>query len=49
MQFTDCAIDGAPLGDAGGVALDASNSSGYEDRTSPVSNGTDFTVSYLQE
>lgn len=49
VKFTDCTIDGAPLGDAGGVALDASNTSGYEDRTSAVSNGTDFTVSYLQE
>ncbi len=49
VQFTGCTIDGAPLANYGGVALDASNSSGYEDRTSPVSNGTDFTVTYLQE
>lgn len=49
VQFTGSTVNGSALGDYSPVALDASNYYGYEDHTSALSNGTDFSISYLQE
>jgi hypothetical protein len=49
VNFTGSTVDGGTLGSTGPVALDASNSGGFEDHTSALSNGTDFSISYLRE
>ena len=48
VHFTNAKINGATFTGSGGIALDASNSYGFEDHTSSVSNGA-FSVTYLQE
>jgi hypothetical protein len=42
-------VDGGTLGATGPVALDASNSAGFEDHTGALSGGTNFSISYLRE
>ncbi|TWE11594.1 G1 family glutamic endopeptidase [Rudaeicoccus suwonensis] len=49
VDFTGSTVNGSALGDFSPTALDASNSNGYEDQTSALSGGTDFSISYLQE
>jgi len=49
VDFRNATVNGNPLGDYDPVAMDASNSSGYEDHTSGLSGGTDFSISYLHE
>jgi hypothetical protein len=49
VNFTGSQVDGGTLGDTGPVALDASNSGGFEDHTSALSGGTNFSISYLRE
>ncbi|GDY28546.1 G1 family glutamic endopeptidase [Gandjariella thermophila] len=48
VTFTGATVNGSPLGNYGPVALDASNSSGFEDHTGPLSGGG-FSITYLQE
>ncbi|KAA2253606.1 hypothetical protein F0L68_32910 [Solihabitans fulvus] len=49
VTFTNAKINGQSLGNYGNaVALDASSSAGFEDRTNAVSGGT-FSVDYIQE
>ncbi|MEV6606483.1 G1 family glutamic endopeptidase [Kutzneria sp. NPDC051319] len=48
VTFTDAKVDGATYTGQNGVALDASNNSGSEDRTGALSGGS-FDVSYVQE
>jgi hypothetical protein len=48
VRFTGATVDGSTYTGQGGVALDASNNSGFEDHTGAVSNGS-FDVSYVQE
>lgn len=48
VNFSNSAVDGTPLGNLNPTLLDASNSGGYEDHTSPVSGGS-FSISYLRE
>jgi hypothetical protein len=49
VNFTGSRVDGGTLGATGPVALDASNSGGFEDHTGALSGGTDFSISYLRE
>ena len=49
VDFTGSQVDGGTLGATNPVALDASNSSGFEDHTSALSGGTDFSIAYQQE
>ncbi|TWP36889.1 hypothetical protein FGL98_08810 [Leekyejoonella antrihumi] len=49
VSFTDAKINGSPVGSYGPIAMDASNSSGYEDHTSGLSGGTSFSIYYLHE
>jgi hypothetical protein len=49
VNFTGSQVDGGTLGDTGPAALDASNSGGFEDHTSALSGGTNFSISYLRE
>jgi hypothetical protein len=49
VNFSGSRVDGGTLGDTGPVALDASNSSGFEDHTSALSGGTNFSIAYEQE
>jgi hypothetical protein len=49
VNFTGSRVDGGTLGATGPVALDASNSYGFEDHTGPLSGGTDFSITYEQE
>ncbi len=48
INFSSVTINGNPVGTYNPVLLDASNSYGYEDHTSPVS-GSKFSVAYLRE
>ena len=48
VQFTGATVDGSTYNGENGVALDASNQSGFEDHTNAVSNGS-FSVDYVQE
>ncbi|HEX3591615.1 MAG TPA: G1 family glutamic endopeptidase [Pseudonocardiaceae bacterium] len=48
VDFTDFSINGQSASSFSPVALDASNSNGFEDHTSALSGG-DFSVSYEQE
>lgn len=49
VHFTGSQVDGGTLGDTNPVALDASNNYGFEDHTSALSGGTDFSITYEQE
>jgi hypothetical protein len=49
VTFTGATINGAALSSFGPVALDASNSGGFEDHTSTISGGTTFSVTYSRE
>lgn len=49
VNFSNSLVDGSTLGATGPVALDASNSSGFEDHTGALSGGTNFSISYVQE
>ena len=49
VNFTGAHVDGGTLGSVNPTALDASNSRGFEDHTSPITNGTAFHISYLHE
>jgi Peptidase A4 family len=49
VNFSGSRVNGGTLGSTGPVALDASNRFGFEDHTGPLSGGTDFSISYLQE
>jgi hypothetical protein len=49
VHFSNSTVDGSTLGATNPVALDASNSGGFEDHTSALSGGTDFSISYLRE
>jgi hypothetical protein len=48
VHFSEAKVDGATYTGQSGVALDASNNSGFEDHTGAVSNGS-FDVNYVQE
>ena len=48
VDFTDFTINGQAASTFSPVALDASNSNGFEDHTSGLSGG-DFSVTYEQE
>jgi hypothetical protein len=48
VTFTGAKVDGKPLSSYRPIALDASNSNGYEDHTGALSGGT-FSVSYRHE
>jgi hypothetical protein len=49
VNFSQSTVDGGTLGSTNPVALDASNSGGFEDHTSALSSGTSFSISYLRE
>jgi hypothetical protein len=49
VNFSGSQVDGGTLGATGPVALDASNSAGFEDHTGALSGGTNFSISYLRE
>jgi hypothetical protein len=49
VDFSGSRVDGGTLGATGPIALDASNSRGFEDHTSALSGGTNFSISYLHE
>lgn len=49
VSFTGSTVNGSVLGNFSPIAMDASNSSGYEDHTSALSNGTNFSITYLHE
>jgi hypothetical protein len=49
VNFSGSQVDGSPLGNTGPVALDASNSGGFEDHTSALSGGTNFSIAYERE
>jgi hypothetical protein len=49
VNFTGSQVNGGTLGATGPVALDASNSSGFEDHTGALSGGTNFSITYEQE
>ncbi len=49
VNFSGSTVDGGTLGATNPVALDASNSGGFEDHTSALSGGTAFSISYLRE
>lgn len=50
VSFSAATIDGSSLSSTNPTALDASNSSGYEDHTSAIgSGGQSFSVNYLHE
>ena len=48
MSFSNSQINGSNLSNWNPTLMDASNSSGYEDRTSAVSGGS-FSITYLHE
>jgi hypothetical protein len=48
VHFSGATVDGATYNGDNGTALDASNSSGFEDHTGALSNGS-FDVTYSQE
>ena len=48
VRFSGATVNGSTYTGRNGVALDASNDSGFEDHTSAISNGS-FNVSYVQE
>ena len=48
MTVTGAKVNGSTYTGQGGVALDASNNSGFEDQTGATSNGS-FDVNYVQE
>jgi len=48
VRFTGATVNGSTYTGQGGVALDASNNSGFEDHTGAISNGA-FDVTYSQE
>ena len=49
VDFSGSTVNGAPLANTNPVALDASNSGGFEDHTSALNGGTNFSISYLRE
>lgn len=49
VSFTNAKVNGGSLSAVNPLALDASNNYGYEDRTSAISGGTSFSISYLRE
>ena len=49
VNFTGAHVDGGTLGSVTPTALDASNSGGFEDHTSAITNGTAFHITYLRE
>jgi hypothetical protein len=49
VNFTGARVDGGTLASVSPTALDASNSGGFEDHTSAITNGTAFHISYLRE
>jgi hypothetical protein len=49
VNFSGSRVDSGTLGDTAPVALDASNSAGFEDHTSALSGGTNFSIAYEQE
>ena len=49
VNFTGARVDGGTLASVHPTALDASNQGGFEDHTSPITNGTVFHISYLRE
>jgi hypothetical protein len=49
VNFSGSEVDGGTLGATDPVALDASNSNGFEDHTGALSGGTNFSISYEQE
>jgi hypothetical protein len=49
VNFTGARVDGATLASVQPTALDASNSHGFEDHTSAITNGTRFHIDYLRE
>jgi hypothetical protein len=49
VNFSGSRVNGTTLGAFGPIALDASNQFGFEDHTGPLSGGTDFSISYIQE
>jgi hypothetical protein len=49
VNFTGARVDGATLASVRPTALDASNSHGFEDHTSAITNGTRFHIDYLRE
>lgn len=49
VSFSNAKVNGGSLSAVNPLALDASNNYGYEDRTSAISGGTSFSISYLRE
>jgi hypothetical protein len=49
VTFTGSKINGSSLSGFSPIALDASNSGGFEDHTSAISGGTTFSVTYSRE
>jgi hypothetical protein len=49
VTFTNVSINGKPLSSFNGVALDASNTGGYEDHTSAITGGNSFSVAYERQ
>ena len=49
VNFTSATVNGATLGSFGPVAMDPSNSSGFEAHASALSGGTAFTMTYEHE
>jgi hypothetical protein len=49
ISFTNCTVNGSPIGNFAPVAMDPSNSSGYEAHTNALTGGNAFTMNYLHE
>jgi hypothetical protein len=49
VNFTNVKINGNSLSTYSPTAMDASNNSGYEDHTSAISGGTNFSIAYEHE
>lgn len=49
VHFTSATVNGSALGSFGPVAMDPSNSGGYEAHTSALSGGTAFSITYERE
>ena len=49
ISFTGCTVNGSPIGNFSPVAMDPSNSSGYEAHANALSGGNAFTMNYLHE
>jgi hypothetical protein len=49
VHFTSATVNGGALGSFSPVAMDPSNSSGYEARTSALTGGTAFSIAYQHE